>query len=72
MAMCSDATLALPTGLDRSLRDRIGSFFAAIRNNHVARRDRARLSQMSDQMLNDVGLTRGDVRQIRRTPYFYL
>jgi uncharacterized protein YjiS (DUF1127 family) len=36
------------------------------------RRDLRQLDRMSDQMLADIGLTRDDVRGLRRTPFYYL
>lgn len=61
--MYSDAIHA-PAAVIRSLGDRIGSFVAAIDARQRAKRDRVRLSQMSDHMLKDIGLTRYDVRQL--------
>ena len=69
--MYADTTLA-PAVSGRRLRDQIGSLVAAVRAYDQARRDQIRLSQMPDQMLRDIGLTRDDVRYIRRTPYYYL
>ncbi len=69
--MYSDATSA-PADSTRWLKDRIGSFFAALRAHDQVRRDLNRLSQMPDYMLKDIGLTRGDLRRIRRTPVRYL
>jgi uncharacterized protein YjiS (DUF1127 family) len=36
------------------------------------RRDLRHLDRMSDRMLSDIGLTRDDVRDLRRTPFYYL
>jgi uncharacterized protein YjiS (DUF1127 family) len=65
--MPSDASSA-PTDSNRLLKARFGSFFAALRARDQARRDLTRLSQMPDHMLSDIGLTRADVRHVRRTP----
>ena len=65
--MYSDATSA-PTDSNRWLKDRFGSFFAALRAHDQARRDLIRLSQMPDYLLRDMGLTRGDVRHLSRRP----
>lgn len=67
--MPSDTDFA-PAASIRSLRDRVGSFVAAVHAIRRARRDQACLSQMSDQMLDDIGLTRVDIRQVRRSPSF--
>jgi uncharacterized protein YjiS (DUF1127 family) len=61
-----------PSDQSRRLRDRIGSFFADLRAYEKARRDLNRLSRMPDYILKDIGLTRGDVRRIRRSPYHHL
>jgi uncharacterized protein YjiS (DUF1127 family) len=68
--MYSEATSA-PTDAHRWLRDRIGSFFAALRAHDQTRRELNRLSQMPDSMLKDIGLTRGDLRRIRRNKVHY-
>jgi uncharacterized protein YjiS (DUF1127 family) len=36
------------------------------------RRDLRQLDRMSDRMLSDIGLTKDDVRDLRRTPFYYL
>jgi uncharacterized protein YjiS (DUF1127 family) len=69
--MYSEVTSA-PTDSNRWLKDRIGSFVAAVRAYHQATQDRMRLAQMPDHMLSDMGLTRDDVRHIRRTPVLYI
>ena len=56
-------------GSRRRLKERLGSCLAAIGAYHNARRDRIRLSQMSDHMLSDIGLTRDDVRYMKPAPF---
>lgn len=64
--MYSDVTSA-PTDSNRWLKNRIGSFFAALRAHDQARRELIRLSQMPDYLLRDIGRTRGDVRHLSRS-----
>jgi uncharacterized protein YjiS (DUF1127 family) len=63
---------SVPTALSRQLRSRLSSYAAALVADHRARLDRVRLSQMSDQMLDHVGLTRDDLRNMRRGPLYDL
>lgn len=67
--MQSDASFA-PVASIRSLKDRVGSFVAAAHAIRRARRDRDDLLQMSDQMLDDIGLTRDDIRHVGRSLSF--
>jgi uncharacterized protein YjiS (DUF1127 family) len=69
--MYADTPLA-PVVPGRRLRDHIVSFATAACARDQVRRDRIRLSQVPDHMLRDIGLTRDDVRHIRRTPPSHL
>jgi uncharacterized protein YjiS (DUF1127 family) len=64
--MYADAN-SVPTALSRPLSIRLSSYAAALVANHRARIDRTRLSEMSDHILRDIGLTRGDVRHVSRS-----
>jgi uncharacterized protein YjiS (DUF1127 family) len=69
--MFADTTLR-PVASGIRLRERLGAFLAAVQARAQARHDLRRLSEMPDRMLDDIGLTRDDIRRIRRSPYRYL
>ena len=55
--------------VNRPLKDRLGSYLAALRTYRRTRRDMTQLSEMSDQMLSDIGVTRDEVRRLMRVPF---
>ena len=66
------STLTAPAPSNRPRRDRLASCVAALGAYLNMRRDLIRLSQMSDHMLSDIGLTRDQARSARpaRFPHF--
>lgn len=59
--MYADTNIASTTSA-RSLADRLRLQFARFQAHRRARRDAILLAQMSDHILKDIGLTRGDIR----------
>lgn len=53
----------------RSLRDRLGSYFAARRAYRDGQRDLARLLGVGDHILRDIGVTRDEVFRLRQVPF---
>ncbi|HMQ92837.1 MAG TPA: DUF1127 domain-containing protein [Amaricoccus sp.] len=66
--MHADLTIT-QTRSGRTLMDRLGSFLATLHSRRNARRDMARLSQMSEQMLRDIGVTRDELHHLAQTLY---
>ncbi|MCB1371830.1 MAG: DUF1127 domain-containing protein [Rhodobacteraceae bacterium] len=64
--MYADMTITR-TGSGRTLKDRLEGFLATLHSRREARRDMARLSQMSEQMLRDIGVTRDEVHHLAQT-----
>lgn len=56
---------AAPAGFFVSVRERAGKLWTAMQN----RRSVAKLDGLSEWELNDIGLTRDDLRYCRRLPY---
>ena len=65
--MHADTKIA-PAVPSRSRQDRLASCLATLRGWHHARRDMIRLSEMSDDTLRDIGVTRDEVRRLTRVP----
>jgi uncharacterized protein YjiS (DUF1127 family) len=62
--MYADTNIA-PAVWSHPLKDRLGSYLAALRTYRRTRRDLLRLSEMSDHTLGDIGLTRDEVRCLK-------
>lgn len=66
--MYADTNIA-PAVISRPLKDRLGSYVAALRDYRRERRDLIRLSQLDDHRLRDIGVTRDEVLRSRPRPF---